>query len=218
MTSRFTIRRLIAIVTLLIIGCGIFFFAYDSMREGNDLARLDMPVLQWVIAHRSPDMTAFMQLVTNIVAPVPFALVIVLGTVAWAIWKKELWRPSLLVGAMGLTLGISSLIKNLIERSRPPHIDMVLPLELDYSFPSGHTLGIAVYLLVLGYLLYSRRRSPRFLAAWIPASVFAIGLVAFSRLYLGYHWITDVTASVGLSLVILAVIVLVDTCKPSKVF
>lgn len=39
---------------------------------------------------------------------------------------------------------------------------------------------------------------------------------AASRLYLGYHWLTDALASVSISLVILGVVVAVDTWRTSR--
>ncbi|MCU1474266.1 phosphatase PAP2 family protein, partial [Amnibacterium sp.] len=38
-----------------------------------------------------------------------------------------------------------------------------------------------------------------------------------SRLYLGYHWLTDVSASVALSLVVVGVVIAVDTRRTVRV-
>ncbi len=37
----------------------------------------------------------------------------------WAVWKREVWRPALLLGAMAATFGVSTLIKHQIARARP---------------------------------------------------------------------------------------------------
>ncbi len=47
------------------------------------------------------------------------------------------------------------------------------------------------------------------------AGVVLIGVVAFSRLYLGYHWPTDVTASLLLAIAILGLVVGVDAWRPA---
>lgn len=202
--------RIIALC-LLLIGAAAFLAVYDGFREQADLARLDVPVLQWLITHRTSALTVTMQLITNIMAPVTLAVIILTGAAIWASKTKELWRPLLLAGSMALSFITSLSIKNLIERGRPPQIDMILPLEIDYSFPSGHTLGVAVCLLVLGYLIYSRRPSASRIVTWLLIAVLGIAVVAFSRLYLAYHWLTDVSASVGLALIILAIVIIIDS-------
>ncbi len=192
-----------------------FLAVYDGFREQADLARLDVPVLQWLITHRTHTLTLGMQIITNIMAPVTLAVIVLAGAVLWSRKSKELWRPLLLIGSMALSFITSLSIKNLIERGRPPQIDMILPLEIDYSFPSGHTLGVAVCLLVLGYLIYSRRPSAARIIAWLVIAALGVIIVAFSRLYLAYHWLTDVSASVGLALVILAIVIVIDSYRAS---
>jgi len=64
----------------------------------------------------------------------------------------------------------------------------VLP---DYSFPSGHTMnGVVFYiaLAVIAWSIFGRRIG---LASLFVAVVLAIG-IGVSRIYLGYHYLTDV--------------------------
>ncbi len=65
-----------------------------------------------------------------------------------------------------------------------------------YSFPSGHAMGSTVVFAALSYLAF------RSLPTW-PRRAAAISLawtlvlsVALSRVYLGVHWISDVTAGI----------------------
>jgi len=211
---RFNKKRPFLIASLTVIGLILFTYMYDSMASSNSIAHFDFPVLEWMTHHRTPLLTTFMQIVTNLTGPIVLSLVILVGTGLWVWRKNEIWRPTLLVASMGAVLVLSTLIKSLVQRHRPPIEHMISPPELDYSFPSGHTLGTAVFLLVLGYLIYSR--SPRLLslAGWVFGIIIGVGIVAFSRLYLGYHWLTDISASIGLSLIVLAAIIAVDTYRP----
>ncbi len=195
----------------ILIGAATFFFLFDNIREQNDIAQLDQPTLAWFMSHRSSSLTAIMKLITTIASPIVLGVLVTVGSMVWGRKRREIWRPALLIGAMGLAVMTSTIIKLLTGRGRPPLADMIPPFEVDFSFPSGHTLGIAVLILVAGYLIYSRRPTKRRLFLWITITILGISLVAGSRLYLAYHWITDIGASVGLALIVFGIVMLVDT-------
>lgn len=79
------------------------------------------------------------------------------------------------------------LLKNIVARPRPfAEIEALIPLiakPTDFSFPSGHTTASFAVALVMFRMLPKK--------IGIPAVVLA-ALVAFSRLYLGVHYPTDV--------------------------
>jgi undecaprenyl-diphosphatase len=208
-------KRLAVTILLFVIGLALFLVMYDSVQGHDDLARFDMPVLDWMMSHRTPTLTTIMQTVTTVMSPTTLAAIVLIGSALWAWRKQEFWRPTLLVASMGAVLVLGTLIKHVTQRQRPPIVDMIQPFEIDYSFPSGHTLGIAACLLVLGYLLYSRKPRLHSMLMWVVITIAGVALVAGSRLYLGYHWITDVSASVGLALIILSLIITVDTYRPN---
>lgn len=208
--------RSLAITLLIIVGLTTFIGAYIAIHSSTIFAHLDLPVLNWMVAHRSPIATTVMQTITTLADPVYIAGAIILGAGIWAFIQKELWRPGLLIGVMGIVSVTGPLLKHFVHRGRPPMVSMIQPYEIDFSFPSGHTFGIAVCVLILGYLLYSRAPKIGHLITWILISILSIGIVASSRLYLGYHWITDIIASVGLGLFFLAIIIAIDGYVSSK--
>ncbi len=72
-----------------------------------------------------------------------------------------------------------------------------------YAFPSGHTAGAAATYGILFYLA-TRWRSP---AARVAAALMFVGLVtliAFSRLYLHVHYLSDVLAGTALGVAVAA--------------
>lgn len=214
-TQKKATYRAAVIVSIFTLGFVAFLTIYSAI-VSNTAAHIDMSVMQWMISHRTPLLIGAMEFITIILSPIGFAIAVTAGSAFWMWHKKEYWRPLLLLGAMATAFIIASTIKDLVARARPPIEHMVLPLELDFAFPSGHAIGIAVLTLVLGYLIYSRRRTAKVLAAWLLISIFSIVIVAFSRLYLGYHWLSDVSASVSLALMILAAVMTLDNLQPKQ--
>jgi undecaprenyl-diphosphatase len=91
-----------------------------------------------------------------------------------------------------------NLIKLLIARPRParlPYVPLGTPLETSFSFPSGHvTMACAV---VAALFLVTRAPRHRVMIGVIGGLV--VVATAFSRMYVGAHYLTDVVASVLLA-------------------
>jgi len=93
--------------------------------------------------------------------------------------------------------GVSFTVKRAMRRPRPDHptIRVAVARIGGSSFPSGHVLS---YMGVYGFLAYAlstliRPRAARRLI--VGALTALLALVGPSRIYLGHHWATDVTAS-----------------------
>ena len=198
------------VLVILMVGIIIFNIAFISMRYDALLGALNQPLLDWMIAHRSSQATSFMMSATTLLNPLNFVILVCLITGVWAVYKKELWRPALLIISIGITVAFSTVIKFLTANGRPPQLDMITPFEQGYSFPSWHTIGIGVFLLVFGYLICSRKPTKIKIIGWILVAATGTIIMATSRLYLGYHWLTDIIASVGLGLMIVAATIYID--------
>ncbi|MDM8083656.1 phosphatase PAP2 family protein [Cellulomonas cellasea] len=198
---------------LVLIGFGlaVFFGLLDAVRERDDLSAADLPVLEWLVERRGPVATRVLETITFISGPIVLPILVAVACGAWAIIRREWWRPLLLVGAMiGSTL-ISLAVKGLVNRPRPPEETMHIPgSESTASFPSGHTIGAATLLLVAAYLTTSRRHSKGRVVGWAVGTFVGVVLVALSRLYLGYHFLTDVLAAMALAVAILGAVTIVD--------
>jgi membrane-associated phospholipid phosphatase len=137
----------------------------------------------------------------------------VMVTAVWILKARHIWRPLLLAGAMTAGVVLAEVITHLVGRARPPASAMLLGSDSTYSFPSGHVLGASDFLLVGAFIVFSRRRRPGPVLAGFLAAWGGIAAQVVSRLYLGYHWLTDALASIALSLVVLGVVIALDTWR-----
>ena len=84
-------------------------------------------------------------------------------------------------------------LKEAFARARPEFADPVLA-ESSWSFPSGHAMGTFILFGVGSYLLVRNTRSWTTAVVAVTLSVSWCAVMAFSRLYLGVHYASDVVA------------------------
>jgi membrane-associated phospholipid phosphatase len=201
------------LVTLLV-GIGVAALAtflasavFDAVRESDDVAGLDRPLLDWMLTVRSPALDQGVTWFTDVAGTIGMPIVAVLFLVGFTIQRRA-WTPLvLLVSASAGSLAMTIAGKDLIGRARPPLSDAVPPYEHSPSFPSGHTLNATVVVGTIVYLLLLRQ-SRVVARVWTivvgTAFVLAVGV---SRVFLGHHWLTDVLAAWALGLAWLALVV-----------
>lgn len=208
----FVRRRLYAIsAALVVVGLAVFFVVLRDVLQRDDLVGIDRPVEQWVGRGRSDVSTVVMTALSVVFGPLIFPFASIIVVVAWSIMARHLWRPLLL--ACGTAIGVIGVrfIAEAVGRERPPLDRMMMELDRSESFPSGHVVGSATFILLIAYLVFSRRRSPRSAVVSFLVATALVIATALSRIYLGYHWATDTVASVALALVILGLVIAVDT-------
>ena len=115
---------------------------------------------------------------------------------------------AVVLGGLALTL----VVKTTLDFPRPPESLQAVPREGE-GFPSGHTMAATV---LWGALALWGRRFTRRQRAGLAAIL--IGVVGFSRLALGVHYLVDVLASVGLGIGYLALAAAILDRNPRTAF
>ncbi len=180
---------------------------YEAVTANNGIVGFDQPVLNAMVASRTPVVTTVVNWFTMTGGPVgmPIIAVVVTGIL---VRISRVVRPLILavVAAAG-SLAMTMAIKSLVGRGRPPLAEAVPPYESSASFPSGHTLNATVITGILVYctLLILHTQRARW-AAVIVGSAYAIA-IGLSRVYLGHHWLSDVVGAWLLGLAWLAVVI-----------
>jgi undecaprenyl-diphosphatase len=164
----------------------------------NRIERFDETVRLAIHAHASPGLTAFLRVVTNLGdwgALLSGTLVLGLVFALCGMWQ----HLRLLLVTMSGALVLDAVLKLVVHRPRP--IPYFIPKPSTYSFPSGHALvSLCFYGLLAGMLSLSLRTRWQRAAVWIAAAGL-IGLIGFSRVYLGVHWPSDVLAGYAAAIV-----------------
>ncbi|MER7503085.1 phosphatase PAP2 family protein [Nonomuraea pusilla] len=166
----------------------------------NDLDR-DVAERLHAYALANPGVTRVLVVWTDLFGPWPWRVAVAAFS-AWLLYRGAprlaLW--ALTTVTVGGLLGLA--LKIVVARARPSLPDPVALAPGD-SFPSGHavnvTLGAGVIvLLLLPYLPRWGRR-----AAWAVAW-FLVLSVAYTRIALGVHWVSDVVAGIVFGAAVIA--------------
>ncbi len=197
--SFFYHRRSVFATTL---GTAVLLAVLASYSGGEVLLRVDEPVTEWIVDHRTGGWTDFFNLVSrfgdNLVV---FSAA--LGLAAWT-WPRCRYLAVTLVLAALFRPAVEFVLKFVVDRSRPD-LDPLGTFD-GPSHPSGHPLAAASlwgqFPAVVALHLRSR-------VLWWVAVVVAFGiggLVAMARVYKGAHHLTDVVASFAWAALYLAAV------------
>jgi membrane-associated phospholipid phosphatase len=180
-----TLRLLLFILAVWALG-GLL----DAVLDNETLVRIDRVVEAWFHVHATAGGLAFFNAVTQLGSPVANVLIAV---VALYLWRVREWL--LLWTWLAATLGgkvIEFVLKDTVHRTRPQYAAAYLNGQ-SYSFPSGHTMGATICYFFIAYIVATRSHVSRVVGriAFIAAGIIVVA-VAFSRLYLGVHYPSDV--------------------------
>jgi len=179
-----------AVAGLLVFGA----MAYPQVR--GEAIGFDLPVRAAIHGWAFPALTAAMRLITTLGSE--YFLLPLGAILVWRLAKRGARQAAYLLVAGSLSAeAVLQLLKALIHRPRPELFFGLMPAET-YSFPSGHAFVPAVFFGILAGILAAGAR-------WRAAVVALAALLGLSRVYLGYHYPSDVVAGWALAVVWLAV-------------
>lgn len=189
---RRAIAALAIATVLLFVLAGFADEIWDHVVEDASSLAVDLPVQNWMVAHRVPGFTEVISAFSISGGPLWMPIIVGITAIVLAVVRRS-WTPLVLtvLAAVGSLL-MTIVGKSAVGRERPPIAESVPPYETSFSFPSGHSLNSLVLAGIIGYLLVIgiRSRTGRVLVVvGVVTYVLAMGT---SRLYLGHHWVSDV--------------------------
>ena len=163
---------------------------YDSVKAADGLSSLDEPTLELAISMRTPQNVAVAQFITHLGGAIGLTVITVVIVVVMTVrWRSRTPLLLLAIGTAGSLL-MTAVGKELVGRARPPVADAVPPYETSPAFPSGHALNNTV----VAYLLLLHLTSLLWRIVSMALAVVWFVTIGLTRVFLGYHWLTDVMA------------------------
>ena len=188
------------------IGLGVPFVLLAALvrSDWGPLIELDRTVADQLnaVAVRNDWLVDLMQDVSFVIGPFVLRPIVTVLAIVLLVRRRFRLGSWLLVALWaGALLGV--VLKLVVDRARPDLLDAVAA-EGGRSFPSGHALGATIAVGLLALVLTSSLPPARKVLAWVLAAA-AVLLVAFARITLGVHYLSDVVAGIVLGIGWLAV-------------
>jgi membrane-associated phospholipid phosphatase len=159
-------------------------------------SRFDQRIFDRIAPHISPGRNRFMSFLSfggDTFFLIPANILLLL----YFVYKKNKWWAIRVAVVSLSSVGLMSLLKNLIRRHRPsqPMVEGIT----NFSFPSGHAfMSVAFYglLLLWAVICIKNKKLKQITVAFF---IFLILVIGFTRIYLRMHFATDVIAGFGIS-------------------
>ncbi len=166
----------------------------NSVALVNPLAGADHEVATWFRAHLNDTFVTVLRAITDFGSGERIGIILFF-VVLFFVWKR--WWPSLVTLVVAVPGGmlLNELVKVFVQRHRPfvdgPFVDWS-----GYSFASGHTIGATLLYGQLALFILPAMRARNWRIVTVFSAALLIGLVGFSRIALGAHFLTDVLAAI----------------------
>ncbi|MDE2463783.1 MAG: VTT domain-containing protein [Alphaproteobacteria bacterium] len=180
---------------LLVASLWAFMGIVQDVIAGDPLVRADVAVFQLLQGLRTGWIDRIVVAITEL-GDATVLLAVTFATLCWFAWRRN-WRAVIYeVAAVGVASLFSILVKLTMHQSRPS----IGYGGLDFfSFPSGHTTASTALFAFLAIIVAWEVRRRWQLAVTAGAGLL-VGTIAFSRVYLGAHWLSDILAGITFGL------------------
>lgn len=178
---------------------GIFFAISSEVREASEgqpelIAKMDRLTIDAVVSLRTPRLNGAAVDITSLGSVSVLTILVCLVALFLIFQRKRAHAIHFIVASLGAA-PLSAIGKSFFERVRPAELMRLVEVQ-GYSYPSGHSLAGAAVYFTLAILLCREVRSHIQKATVLTCFSLLILLIGFSRVYLGVHYFSDVTAGI----------------------
>ncbi len=209
-------RSVMIVVFAAVVFAGLAALINIAVRAGSGAAisNLDISVASLARESRNAPADEIMTVITMLGDTVVMTALAV-TIIVWLVWHKA-YRAAWAAGiAIAATKLFELALKYGVHRARPT--ELAYAGASQYSFPSGHATMAAVIFGILAVLVSHA------MGRWARAVVYAVCAaavvaIAYSRIYLGAHWLTDVLAGLLFGAVMTAAFgVAIEAIPPRRI-
>jgi undecaprenyl-diphosphatase len=169
------------------------------------LTNLDLAVFRWFAGLRLEDSKRIFLAITRLGNTSTLVVVVSCIALSFIVWRRH-FEAALFGGGAALVALSMVTTKWLVGRPRPSS-PMVPALDGNPAFPSGHVAVGGVVYVLLSYLLSRELQSGRSRALLLFSGCVVTLLLAWTRLYFGVHWLSDVLGGFALAGFWLAILI-----------
>ena len=204
------VRALAIFAAVLIAMAWAFVAIVEDVLTHDPLVAVDRAVYHLLQALRTPASDSVMITCTEL-GDRAVTLPVIIAVLAWLLWHRA-WRPATYwIAAVSVGEVLTALLKTGFALPRPsPMYDGTSA----FGFPSGHA---AMSIVTYGFLaiIATRELSVRAQAALAITLSVLVSLIAFSRIYLGAHWLSDVLGGLTFGLAWVALLATAYLRRPT---
>ena len=188
------------VVIVAVLVCGLL------ISNNADWTRWELGILQGLSERHTAPLSAVALSINVIFSPIWASVIVILIALLMLVALRPRWRLAVFFVAMvAIPWAGTEVIKYVVHRARPdgsllPH--QLIPTPASFSYPSGHTTFATVICLSLLLTVGRYHWRPFFvvIAVVVPLAT------AFSRMYLGVHYPSDVVAALVYSVAAVTII------------
>lgn len=172
------------------VAAAVALFVLGFLAETRWVTAADLRLDQGLAAGRSPALTTIAVLATTLAQPVVGAAATVLIPLVLAL-RRRLAVGLRVAALIGGSLALALVAKAVVAEDRPPAALAAVGADSGFGYPSGHATVAAA--LVAALIMLSPAGPWRRLM--IGVGLAFAGLVGWSRVYLGVHYLPDILGS-----------------------
>ena len=181
------------LVGAVVIGLLVWGFASiaDAIADKGHIIHVDARVTEWLQVHGTERGETVFSWVSWLGSP---ALVVIVAVAVILYARRRQWHEATAVftSAVGASL-LNVVLKSIFHRGRPEYASEFIT-GVSWSFPSGHAMSSAAAYGMIAYLVCAQITGRWQRVSIVATTCAVVGLVAFSRIYLGVHYLSDVVA------------------------